>query len=674
MRTRLMNFKLLHATGMLLLGFTLTQTLALAQSATLVKDINSGTAAVASSNPWFHSTGAFTYFSATNPTLGTELYKTLGSTGGATLIKDIHPGPGNAFPGSLHTVGSTTYFAASDGKNGRELWKTDGSSAGTVMVKDIVPGAGSSNPAGIVSIGTTIYFILGIPGGKNDIELAVPQPGELWKSDGTAAGTVLVKKFIISTGNVSISPVDGASALLFVMGNTLYLAADDGNGGVGNELWKSDGTTAGTVLVKDIFPGKDTRGNPNSSSIQYFTAYKGKVYFYARNATSDYELWVTDGTSAGTVRVKDIRTGASGSYPRYLTVFGNYFYFSANDGSGYELWQSDGSTAGTVLLKDINQSTGTASSSPYNNDPNTNPATWKFAIMGNAFYFRANDGTNGTELWKSDGTATGTVMVKDINPGTGSGYPQDIVFDGRKTLYFSANSGNGYELWKCDGTTNGTVLVKDINTTTTTASSSPNYLVGVLLGGVVFRANDGVTGYEPWFSDGTANGTKLVADINKAGPGDTGHGYPRYFADVNGTLFFSANDGKTGYELWKSDGTAAGTVMVKDIRPGTNSSSPYYLTAMDGMVYFRANDGGTGNELWKSDGTAAGTVMVKDIRPGTGASSPAYLTFAGHKTLYFTANDGSTGSELWKSDGTAAGTVRVKDIRAGSGSSSPNYF
>ncbi len=119
-----MNTKLLHVPGMLLLGFTLTQTLALAQSATLVKDINTG-AIVAHSNPAFHTVGAFIYFRATNPTVGTELYKTLGSSGVPTLIKDINPGPGNAFPGSLHTIGSiapTTYFAASDGTNGQELW------------------------------------------------------------------------------------------------------------------------------------------------------------------------------------------------------------------------------------------------------------------------------------------------------------------------------------------------------------------------------------------------------------------------------------------------------------------------------------------------------------------------------------------------------------------------
>ena len=130
-------------------------------------------------------------------------------------------------------------------------------------------------------------------------------------------------------------------------------------------------------------------------------------------------------------------------------------------------------------------------------------------------------------------------------------------------------------------------------------------------------------------------------------------------AVLNNAVYFSAFDGKGGFELWKSDG--AGTVRVKDINPGANGSIPGGLTVFNNALYFSAFDGTSGFELWKSDGTEAGTVRVKDINPGPGGSSPFGFTIS-NNALYFSADDGTNGFELWRSDGTEAGTVRVKDI------------
>jgi ELWxxDGT repeat protein len=211
--------------------------------------------------------------------------------------------------------------------------------------------------------------------------------------------------------------------------------------------------------------------------------------------------------------------------------------------------------------------------------------------VGNTLFFAANDGVNGLELWKSDGTAAGTVLVKDINPGSSGSYPRNLTVMGN-TLFFTADDGvNGNELWKSDGTAAGTVLVKDIN------------------------------------------------------PGSSGS-YPRNLTVMGNTLFFAADDGVNGNELWKSDGTAAGTVLVKDIRPGSSWSYLRYLTAVGNTLFFAANDGVNGLELWKSDGTAAGTVLVSDIRPGSKDSIPGNLKVVG-STLYFTADDGVNGRELW---------------------------
>ncbi len=135
-----------------------------------------------------------------------------------------------------------------------------------------------------------------------------------------------------------------------------------------------------------------------------------------------------------------------------------------------------------------------------------------------------------------------------------------------------------------------------------------------LPGVAYFMGNDGTHGRELWKTDGTAAGTVMVKDIN---PG-AGDGFILPFIGLNSAFYFSATDGITGYELWKTDGTEAGTVIVKDIYPGWDSSAPLPFTILDDVFYFRATDGTSGYELWKTDGTAAGTMMVKDINPGAG--------------------------------------------------------
>jgi ELWxxDGT repeat protein/VCBS repeat-containing protein len=132
----------------------------------------------------------------------------------------------------------------------------------------------------------------------------------------------------------------------------------------------------------------------------------------------------------------------------------------------------------------------------------------------------------------------------------------------------------------------------------------------------------------------------------------------KHLTAVGSTLFFSADDGTSGPELWKSNGTSAGTVRVKDIRPGASGADPSYLTPVGSTLFFSADDGASGLELWKTDGTAAGTVLVKDILPGAVSSYPRHLTAVGD-LLYFVAGDLSGGGALWVSDGTAEGTQPV---------------
>ncbi|MCX5972838.1 MAG: DUF5050 domain-containing protein, partial [Chloroflexi bacterium] len=180
-------------------------------------------------------------------------------------------------------------------------------------------------------------------------------------------------------------------------------------------------------------------------------------------------------------------------------------------------------------------------------------------------------------------------------------------------------------------------------------------------------ATDGTTGYELWRTDGTEAGTTRVKDIN--GVGDS---YPNEFTALGDYLYFQATDGTTGYELWRTDGTDAGTTRVKDIHVGENGSNPYNFIALGDYLYFQATDGTTGYELWRTDGTEAGTTRVKDIN-GVGDSYPNEFTALGDY-LYFRATDGTTGDELWRTDGTEAGTTRVEDIRLGENGSNPYNF
>ena len=159
-----------------------------------------------------------------------------------------------------------------------------------------------------------------------------------------------------------------------------------------------------------------------------------------------------------------------------------------------------------------------------------------------------------------------------------------------------------------------------------------------------------------------------VADIapGRVGsePGERVHG--------EGTLFFTADDGTHGRELWKSSGTGGvGTFLVKDVFPGAPSAGPTDLTVAGGKVFFVADDGVHGRELWVSDGTATGTFLVKDIHPSPADVGPSeLLEFNG--VVYFAANDGVNGRELWRSDGTPAGTFLVEDLYPGADIFSPD--
>lgn len=467
----------------------------------------------------------------------------------ATPTKITINASGNTAASDFTTVGNVAFFVANDGTHGAELWKTDGTSAGTTLVLDIDPGATGSSPANLTNVNGTLYFSAN--DGTNGIEL--------WKSDGTAAGTVMVSDIFTgqttATSNVPSVPNSSNPTNLTSFNGKLYFNALSSSG---QELWTSDGTADGTTQLVDIFTGTSSTGGPNSSNPNHLTVANGKLFFAAQDGTSGNELWVTDGTAAGTTLVMDISPGTSNaapnsSNPANLTNVNNTLFFSADDGTdGTELWKSDGTAAGTVLVKDIFPGATTSTGASVANSSLPQLLT----AVNNELFFVANDGTTGQELWKSDGTSNGTVLVKDLQPGTTGklGYYGDLV-NLNGTLLFSGNDGaSGKELWKSDGTAAGTVLVKDINTGSTTATSTS--------------------------------------------PSVPNSSYPFYMANVNGIVYFSASTDSGGRELWGTDGTTAGTVAYPEIASGATSSKPQGFAAANGNIVFSASTDGTNRDLY----------------------------------------------------------------------------
>lgn len=377
-------------------------------------------------------------------------------------------------------------------------------------------------------------------------------------------------------------------------------------------------------LLKDINPGSG-----GSYSGREGIVIDNTLYFPAAG-----DIWKTTGTEASTVRVKDINPNGS-SDPNHLTNVGGTLYFSAIGPSGREIYKSNGTAAGTVMIKDINP---TGDSNP-----------WHFCAYNNMLLFRANNGVDGDELWKTDGTPGGTVMVKNINKHASS---TSSYFNGKMPIinniaYFIANDGlTGEELWRTDGTESGTYLVKNINPT----GVSKTYDIAVLNNVMYFLADDGIHGHELWRSDGTTAGTSLVKDLEVNGE----ILQLWYLIVVNDILFLSLQVNGDS-ELYRSDGTAAGTYRIKNINP-TGGSSPGSITKVGNQVYFVAYEPVYGQELWKSDGTASGTVMIKDLTPN-GSSDIGEVKEA-HGRLFFTLES----DEPYVSNGTAEGTKRIANI------------
>jgi ELWxxDGT repeat protein len=461
---------------------------------------------------------------------------------------------------------------------------------------------------------------------------------ELWKSDGTAAGTQMVLD--INPGSAGSRP-----SLLTNVNGTIFFAADDGVHG--RELWRSDGTATGTKLVKDINPDQ-YYNNFFLRAVDVQVNLDGTLFFTANDGTNDVELWRSNGTAAGTQMVMDFKPerGLSISYLSALTNINGTLFFNADDGThGYQLWRSDGTAAGTAVV-----TPGSGDSYPSLSITNVNGTVF-FTVDSQALY-------------RTDGTVSGTTLLASFSKSLAN------VTNVSGTAFFEADIGQGLELFRSDGTSAGTQLVRDHVYPTGRVGVVGSYGTFANVSGTLFfQASDGTHGYELWRSDGTAAGTQMVSDIN---PGQASSS-PVFLTNLNGTLLFRVEQ-RDGSQLWRSDGSAAGTQIVLD-----NAFGSFYLpysdaslTNINGTLFFSMIDQGHGNELWRSDGTTADTTLISDINKGT-SSNPFFFVESG-KSLFFTADDGTHGHELWGSNGMTAGTQMLRDIEPALASSDLVYL
>lgn len=598
--------------------------------------------------------------------------------GPAFLVANINRGldhSAGSWPRSFTAAGDYVYFVADDGTHGDQLWRTDHTPSGTVRVGDPIPPGGpyaDYRPDGLTALDDTLYFTAA---------------GALWRVRGTSAPELVESD---------------AAWILARLGSEILFARDE-------QIWITDGTPAAARWVAPAFSGDG------------FVSDRRLFALSCDYDDSGCSLWSSDGTPAGTGIVRQLGAGPLHflnhlDLPLEHAAIGDIVYFLGETAdAGVELWRSDGSADGTWMVRDINP--GPASAFPIHYDNSGDPLAY-LAAVGDQVFFVASNGTTGFELWRSDGTPAGTQPVADTVAGseglfdcvhTDQGcdaYTRPAVLDGMYYIAVRQPGDDGtWQLWRSDGTAAGTRVLESGIDPHIVAGNGQLYFVRrddeerpqlwrrgamddasgpvtaipgwvwnltALPGGIAFglaRSDIGWWSGEPWWSDGTAAGTYLLRDIR----GDDASSSPRELLAFGDALLFSADDGVHGRELWRSDASAAGTALVADIAAGAAGSDPQRPVRVGDLAIFSADDGVHGRELWRSDGTAEGTALVADIRSGAASADPSLLTAAGAFVFFF-ADDGEHGRELWRSDGTAAGTVLIGDLTPGAEDSEPESY
>lgn len=695
-------------------GWELWRTEGTAESTRLVRDICPGPCD--SSPAELAELGGQVYFVADDGLTGRELWRSDGTAAGTLLVRDICPGPcGTIAPflrdpakAALVRAGDRLFFRADDA-SGRELWTSDGTREGTRRVVDLCPGPCSGGIFDLTAVGTEVVF-------RGDDGIRGLEP---WRSDGTAEGTSLLVDFCAGPCP-SVSGDDQEGAFFSFQGAIFFWRSTRAK--LCWELWTTDPVLRGDgplprlcttfvappprmveldgALYVGFYPALwKAEGRPlRLQEVARFLDGVGSLtrmgpwlFFTARTAEFGWEIWRSDGTPAGTELLRDLERGGAWGNPGNLTSAGDRLYFTSKtnslDPDGQLLWVSDGTRGRT---RDIRPSRSTGDFS----------GIGSLTPVAGRLVFSAKGLDTGRELWMTEGPdiPPSAALVRDLHASPGSADPAGLAAIGGRIFLgvrkpFDATS--PFSVWRSDGTVEGTwrllepwrpsastlfdgSLFFDTGFRFFRVESIPSALTwfGNLsaaemqpVGGRLFLSASGHvvagdSGRELWVTEGTPETTRLVRDIRTGfdNPAPLLHiprsSAPRDLTPLGSGVLFAAFQDAQGEELWRSDGTEAGTALVKDLCPGTCSPEIAEPTAFGAHVFFTARDAASGRELWVSDGTADGTRLLLDLIPGPDSSAPRDLIVFRERLLFF-AGDAAGQEQLWTSDGTAAGTLPV---------------
>lgn len=562
------------------------------------------------------------------------------------------------------------YFVGYDSDNGHEWWTSNGTPVGTDLLVDANPGPGDSQSFSNYILADQFIFTTQVPEAT-------------WKSQGTPATT-------------SIAINDFSPYYFKEFHGKLYMSAYGPSG------WFLARTELDLTNYQEFVPDAGT------SLAGLITVANDKLLYSYEDPTNGVELFTVGDVSGNAVLslVKDINTGSNGSNPRSFAELPSFSVFIAEDAShGFEFWVTDGTDAGTFLLKDIGEGTPSAQFSDI------------YAYNKKLYFLAKSSLADKREVWMSDGTEAGTSIIyddPDLHKGTFFGVNQfvvtstsdgfvkvDVDTEDNIALNLPATYNNyaepefqpslaignlglfntsaaptpqesvGVELWAVDVSTNDITLVKDINEGPEGSNAYDRYGaykgLGAVLGSMAVFPAMSVDGNEPWVSDGTEEGTMMLANINGNGSSD-----PRSFVAMGSNIFFVASSDAAGREIWMTDGTQPGTMILKDVRPGFVSGIvEEELAVYNDILLFVASTDGSPGKLWMSDGTEEGTEPYDLLPDGW---TKVQGLFSSGNYFFFSAEHPDHGRELWSSDGTPEGTTMIELEPGAAGGISENFL